>query len=68
LKEAKRVISSISYMAHTVRESYYRTIMYTLLMAVGVKVKMEEELSTGRSDLVIEFNGDVYVVETIPLS
>ena len=57
------IIAGIPYTLHHKRESYYHSLVYTILAAVGLTVRSEEQGSLGRSDLVIEYNGDAYILE-----
>ncbi len=44
-------------------EAWYAGLTYMLFQAVGVEVKAEEASSRGRSDLVILYGGQVFVLE-----
>jgi hypothetical protein len=44
-------------------EAYYHSIILTLLWACELHVHAEEYTSQGISDLVLEFEGDIYVME-----
>jgi hypothetical protein len=44
-------------------EAYYHSIILTLLWACELHIHAEEYTSQGISDLVLEFDGDVYVIE-----
>jgi hypothetical protein len=61
--EIKRIISSVPYNLHKKEESYYHSLIYTILASSGLNVKAEEASSTGKSDIVIEFNNRVYIIE-----
>ncbi len=44
-------------------EGYYAGMVYACFNAIGVKVTCEESTSRGRSDLVVEHAGQVFVME-----
>jgi hypothetical protein len=44
-------------------EAYYHSIILTLLWACELHIHAEEYTSQGISDLVLEFEGDIYVME-----
>ncbi|MFW5971653.1 MAG: PD-(D/E)XK nuclease domain-containing protein, partial [Desulfovermiculus sp.] len=44
-------------------EGYYASIVYCYFAALGLDVHPEEPTSTGRIDLVIRFEGRVYIIE-----
>ncbi len=44
-------------------EAWYAGLTYMLFQAVGVEVKAEEASSRGRSDLVVLYGGQVFVLE-----
>jgi hypothetical protein len=45
------------------KEAYYHTVLLTLLWACELHVHAEEWTSRGISDLVLNFEGDIYVIE-----
>ncbi|MDR0909819.1 MAG: ATP-binding protein [Spirochaetaceae bacterium] len=45
------------------KEYFYHTIILTLLWSCGLDVKAEEWTSKGISDLVLNYRGDIYVIE-----
>jgi hypothetical protein len=45
------------------KEAYYHTVILTLLWACELRVHAEEWTSRGISDLVLNFEGDIYVME-----
>jgi hypothetical protein len=45
------------------REAYYHTVLLTLLWACELHVHAEEWSSGGQSDLVLDYRGDIYVME-----
>jgi hypothetical protein len=45
------------------KEAYYHSIMLTLLWACELHVHAEEWTNRGMSDLVIEYRGDIWVIE-----
>ncbi len=44
-------------------EGFYASMVYACFTAIGVDVKGEESTSLGRSDLVVEHAGEVFVME-----
>jgi hypothetical protein len=44
-------------------EAYYHSIILTLMWACGLHIHAEEYTSQGISDLVLEYQGDIYVME-----
>ena len=44
-------------------EGFYASMVYACLTAIGVEVTGEESTSLGRSDLVVEHAGEVFVME-----
>ncbi|OOC35961.1 ATPase AAA [Thermosipho melanesiensis] len=63
IEEIKRIISSIPYNLHRGEERYYHSLIYTIIASAGVNVTAEELTSIGRSDIVIEERGKVYIFE-----
>jgi len=74
--EMQRLFASIPYMLFEKQkkgedpnqwthreESFYHSLFRTALWACGISVKAEEPTHLGRSDLIIEFAQDVYIVE-----
>lgn len=59
----KRTFANIPYSLYDKKESYYHSILLTLLWACGLNVTAEEKTSLGASDLVLEYRGHVYVME-----
>ncbi len=68
------VIGGISYRTHesiekhqadrlTILEAYYQSLIYAFLSASGYDVQIEQEVSSGRIDLVLKTNGTVYIFE-----
>ena len=45
------------------QESYYHAVILTTLYSIGIKVKAEESTNLGRSDIVIEYENDIYIIE-----
>ncbi|BBE30415.1 ATPase AAA [Tepiditoga spiralis] len=62
IKEIKRIISAIPYNLHKKEESYYHSLIYTILASAGLNVTAEELTNLGRSDIVIE-EDDIYIME-----
>jgi len=44
-------------------EVFYQSIMVSLFESTGVNVESEEESAKGRADVVVKYNGVVYVIE-----
>ncbi|WGS64686.1 ATP-binding protein [Marinitoga aeolica] len=63
IKEIKRIISAIPYNLHQKRESYYHSLIYTILASAGLNVTAEELTNLGRSDLILEHNDKIYLFE-----
>ncbi|BBE29896.1 ATPase AAA [Tepiditoga spiralis] len=62
IKEIKRIISAIPYNLHKKEESYYHSLIYTILASAGLNVTAEELTNLGRSDIVIE-EDTIYIME-----
>ena len=61
--QMKRTFSNIPYNLYDKKESYYHSVLLTLLWACGLNVTAEERSNLGASDLVIKHRGEVYVIE-----
>jgi len=44
-------------------EGFYHSVILTMLWAAGINVKAEELTALGRSDLILEYEKDVYIIE-----
>jgi hypothetical protein len=44
-------------------EGFYHAVILTMLWAAGINVKAEELTALGRSDLILEYEDDVYIIE-----
>jgi len=44
-------------------ESFYHSVILTMLWAAGINVRAEELTALGRSDLIMEYEDDVYIIE-----
>jgi hypothetical protein len=44
-------------------EGFYHSVILTMLWAAGVNVRAEELTALGRSDLILEYENDVYIIE-----
>ncbi len=62
-EQMKIVFSSIPYNLYTNRESYYHSVILTMLFSTGTNVRAEELNNLGRSDIVLSYNDDVYIIE-----
>jgi hypothetical protein len=45
------------------QEAFYHAVILTMLWAAGINVKAEELTALGRSDLILEYEDDVYIIE-----
>ncbi|WGS64412.1 AAA family ATPase [Marinitoga aeolica] len=63
IEEIKRIISAIPYNLHQKRESYYHSLIYTILASAGLNVTAEELTNLGRIDLLLEHNDKIYLFE-----
>ncbi|MBM7558620.1 ATP-binding protein [Marinitoga litoralis] len=63
IEEIKRIISAIPYNLHQNRESYYHSLIYTILASAGLNVTAEELTNLGKIDLVLEHNDKIYLFE-----
>jgi hypothetical protein len=60
----KSVYSGISYDIFVKdREGYYQTVIYLILMLLGIHIQTEVETNIGRIDAVIETDKHIYVME-----
>lgn len=61
---AKSVYAKIPYdMIIEEQERYYQTVMYLVLLLIGINIQTEVETNLGRVDAVIETASHVYVME-----
>src|SRR6056297_3452534 len=44
-------------------EGFYHSVILTMLWAAGINVRAEELTALGRSDLIMEYEQDVYIIE-----
>jgi len=44
-------------------EGFYHSVILTMLWAAGINVRAEELTALGRSDLILEYEQDVYIIE-----
>ena len=64
----RRLFSSIPYECHTRNEiaryeGYYASVFYSWFAGAGLDITAEDSTSHGRVDMVVRFNGGVYLVE-----
>jgi hypothetical protein len=52
-----------SLIRHKMNESYYRSLLQSFLLGAGIDVSPERHSNLGRSDLVIKYKNQVYVLE-----
>lgn len=45
------------------REAYYHTVIYIILMLIGISIEPEDETNLGRIDAVIEEENTIYIME-----
>ena len=45
------------------REAYYHTVIYIILMLIGISIEPEDETNLGRIDAVIEEKNTIYIME-----
>lgn len=63
-KLLKSIFASVSYDIFVEeREGYYHTIIYLILMLLGIVIKTEVETNQGRIDAVIETATYIYIME-----
>ncbi|BDD01979.1 ATPase AAA (plasmid) [Persicobacter psychrovividus] len=67
-KAIKAMFASIPYNNYVQNninkfEGYYASVIYAYLMALGLKTRTEEAISSGRIDMVLETFTHIYVVE-----
>ncbi|WP_338399600.1 ATP-binding protein [Persicobacter psychrovividus] len=67
-KAIKAMFASIPYNNYVQNninkfEGYYASVIYAYLMALGLKTRTEEAISSGRIDMVMESPTHIYVVE-----
>ncbi|KLO24184.1 ATPase AAA [Marinitoga sp. 1197] len=63
IKKIKTIISAIPYNLHKKEESYYHSLIYTILASAGLNVTAEELTNLGRIDLVLEYEDKIYIFE-----
>lgn len=64
MKRLSAMLAKVPYSAdHAARESHFQNAIYLIFTLLGFYVKVEERLSNGRIDLVVETAGLVYVFE-----
>ncbi len=61
--QMKRTFSNIPFNLYDKKESYYHSVLLTLLWACGLNVIAEEKTSLGMSGLVLKYRDDVYIIE-----
>ena len=59
----KEFFLSLNYYDHIKKEKYYQGILYTILYLTGLKINSEEPTSTGRIDLVLKTDSEIYLFE-----
>jgi len=63
-EQFQQTFSQIPYQLYDEeKENIYHVILLTLLWATGIKTTAEDMNNLGRSDIVMEFGDDVYVME-----
>jgi hypothetical protein len=59
----KEFFLSLNYYDHIKKEKYYQGILYTILYLTGLKISSEESTSTGRIDLLLKTDSEIYLFE-----
>lgn len=59
----KVAFSKIPHHLFIEKEAFYHSMLLMLMMASGIIMRSEEASSKGRSDLVLETNGTIYIFE-----
>jgi hypothetical protein len=60
----KKEVKNETNEEYTLRlEGFYHAVILTMLWAAGVNVKAEEITALGRSDLILEYADDVFIIE-----
>jgi hypothetical protein len=62
-EQMNRMLSAIPFNLYGKNESYYHSVMLTLFWACGLNALAEERTSLGMSDLVLNYQGDIYNIE-----
>jgi hypothetical protein len=62
-EQMNRVIAAIPFNLHDKKESYYHSVTLTLFWACGLNVSAEERTSRGMADLVLNYHGDIDIIE-----
>ena len=63
-KRIQSIFAKISYdMFVHEREGFYQTVIYLILMLIGINVKTEIETNLGRIDAVVETGTHLYIME-----
>jgi hypothetical protein len=64
-EQFKLAFSKIPYPLYSKKqkENIYHIVLLTLLWATGIKTTAEDMSNLGRSDIVIEFGDDIYILE-----
>jgi hypothetical protein len=58
-----RTLAAIPFNLYDEKESYYHSVLLTLLWACGLDVQAEERGSRGMADLVLKHKGNVWIME-----
>jgi hypothetical protein len=63
IEEIKTIFNKIPYNLFQEKESLYHSIILTILWACGLKAKAEVPGNLGKSDIELEFENDIYIIE-----
>jgi len=63
IQTVKSLIAGIPYQLHLPKEAYYHSLFYLIMQLIGVKMEIEVSTSKGRIDGVIEFEGNIFIIE-----
>jgi hypothetical protein len=63
IEEIKTIFNKIPYNLFQEKESWYHSIILTILWACGLKAKAEVPGNLGKSDIELEFENDIYIIE-----
>jgi hypothetical protein len=63
IEEIKIIFNKIPYNLFQEKESWYHSIILTIFWACGLKAKAEVPGNLGKSDIELEFENDIYIIE-----
>jgi hypothetical protein len=59
----KQIFAAIPGKLYSEDESWYHTVLLTFLWGCNLKAKAEEWTANGISDIVLDYDGDIYIIE-----